>query len=244
MAEASIDGASPAESKLVHLAARPAGASQAEFLSGWSRYAHSRESDPALVGYQSWALVTPEEEGLPAALAGPGGLSLEPAGVGLAYARSPTAMLEFAGSGREGEDLETFGGPPGEDLHPTTEDVIFDHGGTGLTIFSFLHRRRDITRAEFSKRWRAFAREFLARETLTRHCSRHVQDHVLEGAETRFDGIAEMGFREPADALAFLSESALAHELFPLEEPFIDRTHGIVVLTRRVPMRELGEAPS
>jgi hypothetical protein len=231
-----------ARSKLVYLVPRPARFEHRAFMRRWREHAHvkvgSMPSCDGLTRYQQCGLLTPEEAGLPPALFGPGGLSLAYGGVGVAWfenaAGTPDGARPDLGPRRALEnELDAFGAPLGANLHATEEEVIFDKGGTQVRIFSFLHRRSNLTLAEFSAQWRAFADTFLAHEELARHCTSYVQDHVIEAeGESRFDGIAEMGFRDPGGALGLLSEPTLAHELFREEEPFLDRTDGVVVLTR------------
>ena len=237
-----MTGQVSARSKLVYLVPRPARLEQRAFMRRWREHADVKVgSMPArehLTRYQQCGLLTPEDAGLPPALFGPGGLSLAYGGVGVAWfentgGTAAAAGPDFAPRRALKDELDAFGAQLGANLHATEEDVIFDKGGTQVRIFSFLHRRSNLTPAEFSAQWRAFADTFVAHEELARHCTSYVQDHVIEGeGEPRFDGIAEMGFRHPGGALGLLSEPTLVQELFKEEEPFLDRTDGVVVLTR------------
>jgi hypothetical protein len=240
-----------ATSKLVYLAPRPARFERRAFMRRWREHADmkvgSMPSREHLTRYQQCGLLTPEDAGLPPALFGPGGLSLAYGGVGVAWfenapGTAAAAGPDFAPRRALEHELGAFGTPLGANLHATQEEVIFDKGGTQVRIFSFLHRRSSLTLAEFSAQWRAFADTFLAHEELARHCTSYVQDHIIEGeGEARFDGIAEMGFRDPGGALGLLSEPTLVQELFREEEPFLDRADGVVLLTRpeRVVKRRL-----
>jgi hypothetical protein len=231
-----------ANTKLVYLIPRPARVKQRAFMRRWREHANLDVSAmpfrDRLTHYQQCGLLTPEDAGLPPALFGPGGLSLGYGGVGVAWfehaaGTSAVASPEFEPKRVLEDGYDAFGARLGANLHATKSEVIFDKGGTQVRIFSFLHRRSNLTLADFSAQWRSFADTFLAHGELTRHCTSYVQDHIIEGqGETRFDGIAEMGFRDPGGALGLLSEPTLAEELFREEEPFLDRTDGVVILTR------------
>jgi hypothetical protein len=114
----------------------------------------------------------------------------------------------------------------------TREETAYDRGGAELTIFSFLSRRADVSRQAFADEWRRFGDLFLATSELSDHCCRYAQDHVLGDQAEDFDGVAEMGFRDIGAVVDFLAEPALVEKLFPAEEPFIDRSRGLVLLTR------------
>jgi hypothetical protein len=113
----------------------------------------------------------------------------------------------------------------------TREETAYDRGGAELTIFSFLTRRPELSREAFADEWRRFGDLFLATTELSDRCCRYAQDHVV-GDRAGFDGVAEMGFRQIGDVVEFLAEPALVEKLFPAEEPFIDRSRGLVLLTR------------
>jgi EthD domain len=171
---------------------------------------------------------------LPDAMFAPGGLSTAFSGVGAATigeAAGVDALPTAAAAVGRALRLVTGAGDLGG-VHPTLAETVFDHGETQLRIFSFLHRQAHLSRTEFSDLWRGFIDTFMAADELRRHCSAYVQNHVPPGAETMFDGIAEMGFGSLADLLAFMSEPSLAQELFPAEAPFIDRTDGVAIMTR------------
>jgi hypothetical protein len=246
-----MTGEVSATRKLVYLVPRPARVEQRAFMRRWREHADvkvgSMPSRDGLTSYQQCGLLTPEDASLPPALFGPGGLSLAYGGVGVAWfedaAATPVvAGPDFAPRRALEDELDAFGTPLGANLHATEEEVIFDKGGTQVRIFSFLRRRSNLTLAEFSAQWRAFADTFLSHTELTRHCTSYVQDHVIDAeGESRFDGIAEMGFRDPGGALGLLSEPTLAQELFREEEPFLDRTEGVVVLTMPERLVERGE---
>jgi hypothetical protein len=114
----------------------------------------------------------------------------------------------------------------------TREETAYDRGGAELTIFSFLTRRPDVSRAAFADEWRRFGGLFLSTTELSDRCCRYAQDHVIGDQPGGFDGVAEMGFRGIGDVIDFLAEPALVEKLFPAEEPFIDRSRGLVLLTR------------
>jgi hypothetical protein len=237
-----VTGAASVPDKLVYVAPRPGGVDQASFVRRWRQHGDLNMGFPYFERfsfYEQCATVgRGDEPELPGALFGPGALNDSYGGVGVAHfdgGAQTLADLDGDPDAPAARDDEhpTFGGPLGENMHVTHEKVIFDHGGTELRIFSFLHRREGLTLEEFSDQWRAFADIFLAHEELTRHCSSYVQDHVWEDdGAARFDGIAEMGFRSIQDVVAFVSEPTMVSELFKEEEPFIDRTHGVAILTR------------
>jgi EthD domain len=114
----------------------------------------------------------------------------------------------------------------------TREETAYDHGRSELTIFSFLTRRPELSREAFAADWRRFGELFLSTTELSDRCCRYAQDHVISVEAAGFDGVAEMGFRGIGDVVDFLAEPALAEKLFPAEEPFIDRSRGLVLLTR------------
>jgi hypothetical protein len=216
--------ASRGPSKLVYLAPRPAEESQDAFIRRWRRQALSPPHREPLIRHELCGLLTPEQSELPDALFGPDRLALDFGGVGVAWFEDPAAPAPSRAA---------LALPAGAEVHATREEVIFEEGGGAVRIFSFLKRTRELTLAEFSDSWRSFAASFLAHGELTRHCTSYVQDHVVEGAgESLFDGIAVMGFRDPAAALGLLSEPTLREELFVEEESFLDRSKGVVVLTR------------
>lgn len=230
-------------SKLVYLAPRPASIETDEFVRRWRSRGDEEAKRPgfsAVSRYEQCRLVTPADEpSLPEALA-PAGPAAAYGGVG---AISFSAKLEsLTRDLRPDEpDPDIFGEPLTPHLLVTHDHVVFDRGGTELRIYSFLARQPGLSLEDFADHWRRFIETFLAHEELVRHCSNYVQDHTLAlepQPEPRFDGVAEMGFRNVADVAAFLSEPSLVEELFPAEEPFIDRSRGIVLLTR--PARVLG----
>jgi hypothetical protein len=197
--------------------------------------------------YEQCDTLTPADEpGLPEALFGPLGITGDFAGVQLAWfgggadamAGGDDAVTELAAEATSpGSTAASVAAPArlAGKLLATQEEVVFDHGGTQLKIFSFLQRQPALSLAEFSDQWRAFAETFAAHDELTRHCSGYVQNHVYApDGRTEYDGVAEMGFRSVADVVAFISEPSMIEELFPAEEPFIDRTDVVVVLTRRM----------
>ena len=51
-----------------------------------------------------------------------------------------------------------------------------------------------------------------------------------------------MGFADIAGVLGLMSEPTLVAELFKEEEPFLDRTDGVVVLTRPALLLDRGSA--
>jgi hypothetical protein len=114
----------------------------------------------------------------------------------------------------------------------TREETAYDRDGAELTIFSFLTRLPDMSREAFAAEWRRFGELFLSTTELSDRCCRYAQDHVVGDQAAGFDGVAEMGFRGIGDVVDFLAEPALIEKLFPAEEPFIDRSRGLVLLTR------------
>jgi EthD domain-containing protein len=235
-------GAASVPGKFVYLAPRPEAVEQAAFMRRWRQHGDlnmGMSYFERFTRYEQCGTLTPADDpGLPEALFGPGGITQEFGGVGLAWfdggagtladlAADPDAATALA------DEVGTFGGRLGDDLLATEEEVIYDHGGAQLKIFSFLQRQKGLSLAEFADQWRAFADTFAAHQELTRHCCGYVQNHVYapEGAP-KHDGVAEMRFRSIADVVAFVSEPSLVEELFPAEEPFIDRTDVVVILTR------------
>jgi len=236
------DGAPADALKLVYLAPRRRGLTGEAFRSRWHDHAQLTMRLPGLTSlarHELHRVLTPDEDpGLPAALFQPGALSSDYGGVGIVWLHGDLDALasqratDDAGAARS-DALDTFGSDLGANVHVTLDEVVFDHGGTTLSIFSFLARKPALTLQEFSGQWRGFADAFLAHPELTRHCSSYVQAHrVPEGGDARFDGIAVMGFRDLTGVFGLLSEPTLAGELFTEEEPFIDRAGGVVVLTR------------
>ncbi len=182
-------------------------------------------------------MLTPADDpAIPAALFGPGGISDGWAGVGEAWLQGGgEALMEIASDAvvlaARDHEPDVFGRAI-EYSMAVQDDVVFDAGGTEVKIFSFLRRQPGMTLDAFADEWGAFADQFLEHEELTRHCSSYIQSHVVDPpADARFDGIAIMGFRSADDVTAFMTEPSLANELFPAEEPFLDRSQGIVVLT-------------
>jgi EthD domain len=238
-------GAASVPDKFLYLAPRPDGADGAALGGLWREHGGGALLDRFTRHQQCETLTPADDPGLPEALFGPGGIRPDFGGVVLAWfaggadavAGAADAWAELGGGGSSSES--TGGGAVAAPVRATgtllatQEEVIFDLGGTRLTIFSFLHRQAVLSLAEFSDQWRAFADTFAAHGELTRHCSGYVQNHVYApDGRPAFDGVAEMGFRSVADVVAFVSEPSMVEELFPAEEPFIDRTDGVVVLTR------------
>jgi hypothetical protein len=133
-------------------------------------------------------------------------------------------------------DLAADPGPTARDRPDgdlvTREETAYDHGRSELTIFSFLTRRPEVSREAFAAEWRRFGELFLSTTELSDRCCRYAQDHVIGDEADGFDGVAEMGFRGIGDVIDFLTEPALVEKLFPAEEPFIERSRGLVLLTR------------
>ena len=238
--------------KLVHLAPRPAGVDQATFMARWQARSERNMTLRAFERFSRYehcsTLTTADDPSLPAMLA-PDGPGAAYGGVGAASFDGGFATLAAIAADSRGaaEDVETFGTDLAPYLLVIHEEVVFDRGGTELRIYSFLARQPQLSLDEFAEQWRAFIDTFLAHEELTRHCSAYVQDHVLApepAAAPMFDGIAEMGFRSVEDVVSFLSEPALVEELFPAEEPFIDRSRGLVLLTRPTVLSARAGAPS
>jgi EthD domain len=232
------DAATP--TKLVHLAPKPDGVDQQTFAQRWQARSERNMRLPAFerfTRYEHCTIVTTADDpSLPALLA-PDGPSAPYGGVGAARFEGGAEALAAITTDPRGaeEDLETFGAPLASYVLATHDEAVFDHGGTELRIYSFLARQPGLSVKQFSEEWRRFIETFCAHEELTRHCSAYVQDHVLTldpQTTPAFDGIAEMGFRSLEDVVAFLSEPSLVQELFPAEEPFIDRSRGLVLLTR------------
>jgi hypothetical protein len=226
--------------KLVHLAPRPDGVDQATFLQRWQERSERNMSLPAFARFSSYEhcgiVTTADEPSLPELL-GPNGPSAPYGGVGAARFEGGAETLAAIAADPRGaeQNVATFGVSIASYVLAIHDEVVFDHGGTQLRIYSFLGRQAGLSAEQFGAEWRRFIETFCAHEELTRHCSEYVQDHVLAldpAATPMFDGIAEMGFRRIEDVVAFLSEPTLVDELFPAEEPFIDRSRGLVVLTR------------
>lgn len=225
--------------KLVHLAPRPAGVDLTTFMNRWRARS---ERNMTLTAFNRFSLyehcqivTTADEPALPEML-GPEGPAAAYGGVGAARFDGGIETLAAMSAGRGSEeDVQTFGVSLDPYVLVTHDEVVFDHGGTELRIYSFLGRQAGLSLDQFADEWRRFIDTFCAHEELTRHCSDYIQDHVLALDPTKapmYDGIAEMGFRSVGDVVAFLSEPALVEELFPAEEPFIDRSRGLVLLTR------------
>jgi EthD domain len=234
-------GAASVPTKLVYLAPRPERVDRAAFGRHWRERNGGVAQSEQFTHYEQCETLTPADEpGLPEALFGPLGISGDFAGVGLAwFVGGAGAVADLAtnttSAASIGGDAEAAPGRPAGNLLATQEEVVFDLGGTQLKIFSFLQRRAGLSLAEFSDLWRAFAETFAAHDELTRHCSGYVQNHVYApDGRPGYDGIAEMCFRSVDDVVAFISEPSMVEELFPAEEPFIDRTDVVVVLTRRM----------
>ena len=237
---------------LVYLAPRPQGLGQQEFLTRWHEHATLTVRLPGfarLHRHELHAALTPADDpGLPPAMFVPGAISSDYGGVGVARFDGDLAGLADQRGGADAQavradERDTFGSELGANAHLTRDEVVFDHGGTTLNIFSFLHRQKALTLQEFSEQWRGFADAFLAHPELTRHCSSYIQAHrVADAGDARFDGIAVMGFRDLSGVFALMSEPTLVGELFKEEEPFLDRTDGVVVLTR--PGGTAARAPS
>jgi hypothetical protein len=226
--------------KLVHLAPRPEGVDQATFMQRWQERSEGNMSLPAFERFSRYEhcgiVTTADEPSLPGLLA-PDGPSAPYGGVGAArFDGGAETLAAIAADPRGAEhNVATFGVSLAPYVLATHDEVVFDHGGTELRIYSFLSRQPELSLEQFAEQWRAFIDTFCQYEELTRHCSAYVQDHVLAldpEFPPMFDGIAEMGFRTIDDVVSFLSEPALVEELFPAEEPFIDRSRGLVLLTR------------
>jgi len=226
--------------KLVHLAPRPAGVDQATFLQRWQERSQRNMRLPAFEPfwrYEHCGIVTTADEPSLPELLGPDGPSAPYGGVGAAHFDGGAETLAGIAADPRGaeENVATFGVSLASFVLATVDEVVFDHGGTQLRIYSFLARQPQLSLEQFAEQWRAFIDTFCQHDDLTRHCAAYVQDHVLAldpEVPPIFDGVAEMGFRTIDDVVAFLSEPALVEELFPAEEPFIDRSRGLVLLTR------------
>lgn len=229
---------SPAPDKLVYLAPRPAQVGTDHFLRHWRERSESNMALPAFqrfTRYEQCPLITGADAADLPELFGPNGPASRFGGVGAGnFTGGLETLREMAADPRGAErDEQTFGEPLMPHLLITQEEVVLDDGETEVRIYSFLKRQRRLSQAEFSEQWRNFADTFRKHEQLVRHCSSYVQDHVVIERGAAYDGVAEMGFRSVADALAFMSEPSLVEELYPLEEPFIDRSGGgLVALTR------------
>jgi hypothetical protein len=228
--------------KLMYPAPRPEASTPAAVAPRWAE--HQREIltmplvQQRVSRYELCQALTPADEpDLPAAFFAPGGISDAWAGVGEAWIDGGMAGLVAIGADPDvlaARDREAgVFGRPIEDSMAVQDEVVFDHGDTQLKIFSFLRRQAHLSLDEFADAWGGFAELFLEHGELTRHCSSYVQSHVVDPPpELRFDGAAIMGFRTIADMSAFMAEPSMVEELFLAEEPFIDRSQGVVVLTR------------
>jgi hypothetical protein len=221
---------------------RPASAEAGEFIRHWRERGEEQAARPgfaAVTRYEQCPLITPADEpSLPDAVA-PNGPTAAFGGVGAISFRggleSLAAISPDLHSGAP--ELPVFGEALTPHLLVVHDEVVFDYGGTELRIYSFLARQPWLSLEQFADHWRRFIETFLAHKELARHCSAYVQDHTLAldpQTQPRFDGVAEMGFRNVDDVVTFLSEPTLVGELFAAEEPFIDRSRGIVLLTRPV----------
>jgi len=234
-------GAASVPTKFVYLAPRPEKVDRAAFGRHWRERSDGVAQSGQFTHYEQCETLTPADEpALPESLFGPLGISGDFAGVAQAwFVGGSGAVADLATdttwAASTGGEAQPAPARPAGNLLATQEEVVFDLGGTKLKIFSFLQRRAGLSLAEFSDQWRAFAQTFAAHDELVRHCSGYVQNHVYApDGRPRYDGIAEMSFRSVDDVVAFISEPSMVEELFPAEQPFIDRTDVVVVLTRRL----------
>jgi hypothetical protein len=228
--------------RLVYLAPRPNDVSAAALAPRWAEHLQGILARPVVqehvTRYELCRSLTPADEpGLPAAFFAPGAISDAWAGVGEAWLDGGMPGLAALGSDPDviaarAVEAAVFGAPI-ETSMAVQEEIVFDNGQAELKVFSFLCRQPHLSLDEFADAWGAFADVFLAHDELTRHCALYIQSHVVDPPpEACFDGVAVMGFRSVDDVVAFMAEPSMAAELFPAEEPFLDRSHGVVVLTR------------
>jgi hypothetical protein len=228
--------------KLLYLAPRPASMPAAVLAPRWAEHLQAILRLPLIrervSRYELCRSLTPADQpALPTAFFAPGGISDAWGGVGEAWLDGGAQALgeiatDPAVKAARDHEAEVFGQPI-EHSMAVQDETVFDSGDAQLKIFSFLRRQSHLSLDEFADAWGAFADLFLEHGELTRHCASYVQSHVVDPPpDARFDGVAIMGFRAVDDVVAFMAEPSMGAELFPAEEPFLDRSHGVVVLTR------------
>jgi hypothetical protein len=101
-----------------------------------------------------------------------------------------------------------------------------------IRLFAFQRRRPNLTREQFHEEWARFwAENFEPDESLTSHILEYTYHRSLsdnEFVEAGYDGVVEIGFRDPAAVSAFLEAREQAG--FVERQPFFDPAESLYLL--------------
>jgi hypothetical protein len=224
--------------KQIYIAGRPEGASDEGFVERWRRHGsfvrslplwrHIRHYEQCVVR-RDWSDIG---DTVPAREA-----SYDM--VGMVWFRSTDAVAEALADPTVeqvyADERETFREAIAETSLMSREVVKRDIGGTRAKVVAFVKRKPGTTRAEFSDYWEnSHGPLFLATEEVSGEVVKYVQNHTLEtntGPLDEFDGVVEIGFREPGQIAAAFGHPAYLEKIRPDEERFLDLERMIVVNT-------------
>ncbi len=224
--------------KQIYIASRPDGASDESFAARWRRHgsfvrslplwAQIRHYEQCLVRHD-WSDVGDTIPDREARFDMVGMVWFRSVDAVTAALADPTVEQVYA------DERETFREPIADTSLMSRELVMRDLGGTRAKVVAFVKRRPGMTRAEFSDYWENdHGPLFLATEEVSGEVVKYVQNHTLEsntGPLDEFDGVVEIGFREPAQIAAAFGHPAYLEKVRPDEERFLDLERMIVVNT-------------
>jgi len=140
------------------------------------------------------------------------------------------------------DEVETFGRELGTNLVPTVEHVLFDHGGSAITLVGAVHRRQGLAREAFSGKWREFGEALTATPDVVGHARKYVQNHTLADAPW-CDGFVELGFASADELAAFMEAFEGTEGFVEREGTFVDYGRLEVVLTAETVLYDEAPAP-
>jgi hypothetical protein len=234
--------------KVMYLAPLPQGRSHEAFRPRW------RQHGRLAMGLPMWQHMTRYKQ-CDVLVAGERGLTPEHlesmredayGGVGMIWFRDADALAAASAdpdvATMQRDEVETFGRELGTNLVPTGEQVLFDHGGSAITLVGAVHRREGLAREAFSREWRAFGEALTATPEVAGHARKYVQNHTIADAPW-CDGFVELGFASADEFAAFMEAFAATAGFVEREGTFVDYGRLEVVLTAETVLYDEAPAP-
>jgi hypothetical protein len=141
------------------------------------------------------------------------------------------------------DEVEAFGRELGTNLVPTGEHVLFDHGGSAITLVGAVHRRQGLARETFSEQWREFGTALAATPEVAGHARKYLQNHAI-GDAPWCDGFVELGFESAEELTAFMETVRATEDFVEREGAFVDYERLELVLTAETVLYDEAPAPA
>jgi hypothetical protein len=167
-------------------------------------------------------------------------------GVGMIWFRDAAALAAATSDAdvpvMQRDEVEAFGRELGTNLVPTGEHVLFDHGGSAITLVGAVHRRQGLEREKFSDQWREFGAVLAATPDVAGHARKYIQNHTI-GAAPWCDGFVELGFGSADELTAFMEAFRATEGFVEREGTFVDYERLDLLLTAETVLYDEAPAP-